>query len=127
MTIRTDKPEAEIGLYDDGRKIDYVKWLAHRELTKTIHKQVRRILSKSSIDLKNINGIVCFKGPGSFTGLRISSSIANALAYARGIPLVSTTGEKWIEGGIKRLQAGENERIVLPSYGHPPNISAPKK
>jgi hypothetical protein len=32
LTIRTDKPEAEIGLFSDKDKLDYVIWQAHRQL-----------------------------------------------------------------------------------------------
>src|ERR1051325_4319407 len=99
LTIRTDKPEAEIGLHEGPKQLAYKKWLAHRELAKTIHSKLEELLNKSNIQLKDLNGIVFYKGPGSFTGLRIGASVANALAYSYEIPIVAKGGEDWIEEG----------------------------
>lgn len=117
LTLRTDKPEAEIGLYENESKLAYEVWPAHRELAETLHKKIEKILDQSSKSLKDIEGIVCYKGPGSFTGLRIGMSVANALAYSQQIPIVATAGDDWLAEGVKRIIAGENEQIVTPEYG----------
>lgn len=127
LTIRSDNPEAEIGLYDNNRKLACVKWQAHRELAETIHKRIDDILNESSKSLKDIDGIICFKGPGSFTGLRIGFSVANALAYSLNAPIVSTAGASWIKLGIEKLQNGANEEIAMPEYGAPVNVTEPRK
>src|ERR1035437_6876639 len=122
LTLRADRPEAELGLYDDQKQLAYTKWQAHLELSNTVHKEIKKILTKSSISLDDLEGIVCYSGPGSFTGLRIGLSVANTLAYAQDIPIVAKTGQDWIEAGIKDLLAGKNDKIALPKYGSPPNI-----
>ena len=144
LTIRTDRPEAELGLYEDKKQLDYVKWLAHQELSSTIHKKIneilshrRKILDLSSISyrasksrqvqLLDIEGIVVYKGPGSFTGLRIGLSVANALAYSLGIPIVATSGKSWLDSGVKSLLAGKNDKVTLPEYDRPANTTKPRK
>jgi len=127
LTLRTDKPEAELGLYDGQKQLSYIKWQAHLELSKTIHRQIEKLLMLQGSSLQQIGGIVVYKGPGSFTGLRIGLSVANALAYAQDIPIVAKTGQGWIEAGIKDLQAGKTDKIALPKYGSPPNITKPRK
>lgn len=127
LTIRTDRPEAELGVYQDEKELAYTKWQAHLELSKTIHKELDKILNKSSKSLDDVQGIVCFKGPGSFTGLRIGLSVANALAYARDIPIVASSGKNWIEAGIQALAKAKNDKIALPKYGSQPYITPPRK
>lgn len=127
LTLRTDKPEAELYLYKDSKKLSEIKWQAHRELAETIHSKIEEILNKSSIKLKNLDGIVCYKGPGSFTGLRIGLSVANALAYANNIPVIAAGGKEWIKDGINDLQVGKNDKIAMPEYDSPPNITKPRK
>ena len=127
LTIRTDKPEAEVGVYKDGQQVTYESWQAHRELAETIHKKIDQILNKLSISLKDVDGIVVYKGPGSFTGLRIGLSVANALAYGLDIPIVGTGGEEWIVEGIANLQNGQNDKAIVPEYGDPAHITQPKK
>jgi hypothetical protein len=94
LTLRTDKPESELGLYDDEKQLAYEAWHAHRELAETIHKKLAEILKDASKELSDIEGVVCFKGPGSFTGLRIGLSVGNALAYAQSIPIVARSNEQ---------------------------------
>lgn len=127
LTFRTDKPQAEIGLYDNQKQLAYITWRADRKLADTIHDRIKELLNSSSIELGQIDGIVIFKGPGSFTGLRIGMTVANALAYSYQIPIVARASEQWIERGIKDLLAGQNDRIVRPEYGGPAKTTAPKK
>jgi tRNA threonylcarbamoyladenosine biosynthesis protein TsaB len=117
LTLRTDKPEAEIGLYDDDKQLEYEVWQAHRELAETIHKKIAEILKKASKDIHDIEGVVCYKGPGSFTGLRIGLTVANALSYVQNIPVVARQEPKWLENGIADLIAGQDDKIAIPEYG----------
>ncbi len=127
LILRTDKPEAELGIFDGTTKLSYKKWEAHRELSDTIHKRIAAILQEQDKELTDIDGIVCYKGPGSFTGLRIGMSVANTLASGLSVPLVTTTGEDWIEEGIEQLQSGKNEQIGVPEYGGNAHITMPRK
>lgn len=126
FTIRTDKPEAEIGLFDGATQLGYETWHAHRELAETIHTKVIALLEAHGKTLHDIQGIVCFKGPGSFTGLRIGLTVANALAYSLDAPIIAAIGEKWLQDGLDKLAAGANEHIALPEYGAPAHTTQQK-
>lgn len=128
LTIRTDNPEAEVGLFfDTGQKRQYEKWQAHRELAESIHKKISELLKAEDKTFKGISGIVCYKGPGSFTGLRIGLTVGNALSYGIGCPIVGSAGQDWIQAGIKAIADGKNEVIVIPEYGREPHITKQKK
>ena len=126
LTLRTDKPESEIGLYNGQTQVAYEVWEAHRRLAETINNKIENFLAINGKELKDIEGIVVYKGPGSFTGLRIGLSVANALAYSLGVPIAAQT-DAWIEDGMKRLAAGESDKIALPEYGAPVHITTQKK
>ncbi len=127
LTIRTDKPEAEVGIFKDDKQLAYKKWQAGNQLSVTLNDEIKKILDKSSMHLNDLEAIIVYKGPGSFTGLRIGMSVANALAYSLSISIITTAGENWIEQGLKKLAAGKNEKIALPEYGAPPKTTIPKK
>lgn len=127
LTIRTDKPEAEIGLYDGDQQLVYERWQAHRELSDTIHKQIEKVLQSQSTEWQAVEGIVCYKGPGSFTGLRIGLSVANALAHSLNIPAVAIGGDDWQQAGIHHLHNGETDKVLMPEYGGEINITQQKK
>jgi tRNA threonylcarbamoyladenosine biosynthesis protein TsaB len=128
LTIRTDKPEAEVGIYEDDTQQTYHVWPAHRQLAETIHSTIQDVLKNQSLELSDIEAIVCYKGPGSFTGLRIGLSVANALADSLNIPIVGIANDNaWIERGIAAVLSGTNDKLVLPEYGAPVHITQPKK
>src|SRR6476661_5933997 len=109
LSIKTDKPEAEIGLFNDRQQLSYYKWQAHRQLAETIHQKIQKLLKENNKNLKDLEGLVVFKGPGSFTGLRIGLSVANALADSLQIPIVGQSDETWLEQGLNLLAQGHDE------------------
>lgn len=126
LAIRTDKPEAEIYIYDGQKQIDFYTWVAHRQLAETLHAKIRDLLHGYGKDWSQVAGLVFYKGPGSFTGLRIGAATVNALSVGGGIALVGSTGPDWIQQGIEKLDQGRTE-IVVPDYGGDPHVTRPKK
>lgn len=128
LSIRTDRPESEIGLFEDGRQLSYEVWPAHRALAETISDKINGILKVQEKTLNDVKGIVCYQGPGSFTGLRIGLSVANALAYGLEVPIIGIENEdNWLEKGLISISAGQNGKVVVPAYGAPVHITTPKK
>jgi len=127
LSLRTDKLESEIALFNDDKKINELVWPAHRILADTIHLKIKELLGNNQLSWQDIQGLVCFKGPGSFTGLRIGLTVANALAYSLKVPIVGGQGENWQNQAINRLLVGKNEIAVMPEYGGEVKITKPKK
>lgn len=48
---------------------------------------IHKLLKSLRMDLKDLEGIEVETGPGSFTGLRVGVSVANALGFALGMPV----------------------------------------
>ena len=137
LTLRTDKPEAEVGLYEDTRQLAYETWTAHRQLAETLHAKILEVLQSQDKTLHDIEAVACYAGPGSFTGLRIGLSVANALAYALEVPIAAEPGSEaagatsddaneWLGRALARLQKGEADPVAMPEYGADPHITPPK-
>jgi tRNA threonylcarbamoyladenosine biosynthesis protein TsaB len=78
----------------------------HFEVCPQQHSQkvlplVSELLDKAGCKLQDLDGIVFGRGPGSFTGVRISVAIAQGLAYGANLPLV----------GVSTLQAMAQQAI----------------
>ncbi len=126
LTLRTDKPDAEIGLYEHAQELSYETWYAHRQLSLVIHQKIEKVIEQQGKTLHDLRGIVIYQGPGSFTGLRIGISVANALAYGLDIPIAGTTGSEWQAEGIRQLRTVGPQQI-LPFYGNLPHITQQRK
>jgi tRNA threonylcarbamoyladenosine biosynthesis protein TsaB len=127
ISFKTDSPSAKIGLHKDNQTIDSVEWESQGNLADLIHEKLKNLLKNSNTELSSLEGIIVYRGPGSFTGLRISISVANALAYSLSVPIVGTDGDKWLEQGLRMLLAGKDSKIVLPEYGGEVKTTPPKK
>lgn len=128
LTLRTDNPIAEIGIYDkDGKKLQYYTWQTDRNLAKELLAALIEQLKSVNATFASLTGVVVYQGPGSFTGLRIGITTANTIAYAQKIPIVGAQNDDWINAGLSRLGKDENDRVVLPHYGAEANISTPKR
>lgn len=128
LTIRSDKPEAEVGVYTDGQQLSYHVWTAHRELSKTLLSVIRSELDRHGKTMHDLTDIIIFSGPGSFTGLRIGITVANTLAHELDTRIVGVADEhEWLERGFRRLDAGDDDRLVMPMYGAGAHITQQKK
>ena len=125
LALKTDSPTAEIyALKESGEVVSREIWQADRTLARDLLAKIETLLNQ---DFDQLSGVIAFKGPGSFTGLRIGITTANAISYAKHIPIVATDGEKWLSDGLERLKNGQTDQIALPEYGAPANITMPKK
>lgn len=127
LTLRTDNPKAEIGLYSDSGRIAYDTWEAHRQLAETIHTRIAHLLDTQKNELHDLTGVVVYEGPGSFTGLRIGISVANALAYGLPIPVSGQTGDDWQQNGVQQIVDGTAAKLAMPEYGAPVHITQQKR
>jgi tRNA threonylcarbamoyladenosine biosynthesis protein TsaB len=59
-----------------------------REQTERLLSTTDELLAAAGIDLKSLDAIAFGRGPGSFTGLRVSAAVAQGLAAASGVPLL---------------------------------------
>lgn len=102
-------------------------WEAGRGLGDGLIGYLRELLTRNGSDWSDVSGIVVMRGPGSFTGLRIGMTVMNTVADTMDIPIVGQEGDDWLEAGLARLRAGENDRLVMPHYGREANITTPRK
>ncbi len=126
LAIRTDKPEAELYLINNGKLASEIKWEAHRELADTLLMKIKELLESKNITNNDIKGIIMHTGEGSFTGLRIGTTVANAMAYSLSIPIVAAKGGEWIRSGLEAIESAKVGDLVVPEYNAEPNITKPK-
>lgn len=126
LLLDTSTPTCKLRFVDDDWRYDD-EWESGRALAKGLLGYLQDNLSKNDKTWADISGIVAFKGPGSFTGLRIGLTVLNTLADSESISIVGTMGDNWQATGIARLEAGENDELVMPEYGAEPHITVPRK
>lgn len=126
LLLDTSTPVCKLSLVEGGQQFND-EWESGRTLAKGLLGYVQDNLARHDKTWTDISGIVAFKGPGSFTGLRIGLTVLNTFADSQSIPIVGVTGDDWQTVGLGRLDAGENDRMVMPEYGAEAHITSPRK
>jgi tRNA threonylcarbamoyladenosine biosynthesis protein TsaB len=126
ILLDTSTPVCKLTLIDGDWHRDY-DWQADRSLAKDLLRYLTDRLSENGKTLNDLTGLGIFKGPGSFTGLRIGITVFNTLADSLQLPIVGSTGENWQDDALSALKNDQNDQIVLPEYGGEANITKPRK
>lgn len=128
LGIDTSDKICKVKLFkEDEDKIFEKEWLADRGLSKGLLRFLEDFLKENHLSFWDVKGLVIFKGPGSYTGLRIGIAVFNTYSDTTKIPIVGETGEDWFLKGVKRLERGENDKVVMPKYLAPAHITKQRK
>lgn len=128
LGIDTSDKICKVKLFkEDEDKIFEKEWLADRGLSKGLLRFLEDFLKENHLSFWDVKGLVIFKGPGSYTGLRIGITVFNTYSDTTKIPIVGEMGEDWFLKGVKRLERGENDKVVMPKYLAPAHITKQRK
>jgi tRNA threonylcarbamoyladenosine biosynthesis protein TsaB len=126
LCLDTSTPTCHFSMIEADWRYD-TNWEAGRGLALGLHEFLEKEIEFQDKTWKDVTGLVVYKGPGSFTGLRIGITVFNTLATTNSWPIVGVTGDEWRQAGVKRIIDGENDEIVLPEYGADAHITKPRK
>lgn len=92
----TSNQEVKIGLRIDGK--DYwIRKKIDKNKAQVALPMIDKLLKQKKLKLENLNRIEINVNEGSFTGIRVGLSIAQALSFALKIPVLpAQTGKKVI-------------------------------
>lgn len=128
LALKSAGEVTELVLMDvQGRQSARLEWQSGRQLAEQLLGQIEDFLNQNHTGLRELTGLAVFRGPGSFTSLRIGIATVNALAYALAVPNTGAEGESWLAEGIKTLKGQKNPQIITPLYDRGPNVTKPKK
>lgn len=111
----------------DGEKDHEYNWQADLNLANGLLKFLSDKLNENNLTWSSISGIGVYRGPGSFTGLRIGLTVLNTIADSENIEIVGGTGDNWKNEVLEKIQLGINEKIILPFYSSEANITISNK
>ena len=85
--------------------------------SKVILIEIDKILKKYNIKRETIDYIVFNRGPGSFTGTRVASSVIQAIAYTHNIPVIGISSMWLMAYQASRIRQLDQYCCIKHAYG----------
>ena len=90
LAIETTTKNCSVALFQNGKELSCYETLSqdysHAEKLTFF---VQELMKQVKLSFNNLDAIAISQGPGSYTGLRIGTSVAKGLCYSLEIPLIS--------------------------------------
>ena len=99
---------------DDSIDQNYVN---DERASKVILIEIDKILKKYNIKRETIDYIVFNRGPGSFTGTRVASSVIQAIAYTHNIPVIGISSMWLMAYQASRIRQLNQYCCIKHAYG----------
>jgi len=110
--FETSTEWCSVALWMDG-EIASVEERAGHGHSERVLPMLERLAAQAGMPLSALDAVAFGAGPGSFTGLRIASGVAQGIAYARAIPAIGVSTLEAIaeESGATRVAACLDARM----------------
>lgn len=87
LAVETSTEACSAALYIDGSVQERFE-IAPREHTKLILPMIDSLMAEAELKPQQLDALAFSRGPGSFTGVRISASVIQGIAFAADLPVV---------------------------------------
>ena len=95
-----------------SRKVVYQRFaVAPRQHHSLIFEMCQAVLNEARLDIQEVNALVYGRGPGSFTGVRIATSLVQGLAYARNLPVVAISDLQAV--ALQALEQSDATQVLV--------------
>ncbi len=81
LFLNTASSRFSTAIAKDNTVVDSVYIDYDKDLSKDALYEIKKILEKNKLSPTDVDEVICVRGPGSFTGLRIGVTIAKTFAY----------------------------------------------
>lgn len=112
LSIDTSSSICSVAILEDDKILKEAHNNSEREHSETLMPMLDELLKSMKLTLDDIGLLVCTKGPGSFTGIRIGMATIKAISDAKKIPVIGIDSlEALAYTGI--MQKGDGEYISI--------------
>lgn len=127
IVFDTSNRNLSVGLARDQILFDFCEYSAWQRQSEFLVAEIDKLLNRNHLTREDIGEVIAAKGPGSYTGVRISLTVAKVMAFALNVPLYLASSLEIYKHGedlslclmnarSKRSYVGmyQGDKIVLP-------------
>jgi tRNA threonylcarbamoyladenosine biosynthesis protein TsaB len=114
LNIETSTSICSVSLSREGSTLDFLELKEANAHAAQLAPMVDQLLQRNGVVYSQLNAIALSQGPGSYTGLRIGSSLAKGLCYSLQIPMIAIDTLQSIAYQALQLQSPDFEGWIQP-------------
>jgi len=88
LNIDTSSPVCSVCLAAHGKPVATRNAVPENKHASMLSSMIMEVLAEAGLNMADISAVALSSGPGSYTGLRIGTSVAKGICYGRRIPLI---------------------------------------
>ena len=106
LLLDSSNTSLSVGFEKDGKLLGYSSFEAWQVQSEYMVPEIDKLMTKLGLTRRDISGVVTAIGPGSYTGVRISLTIAKIVSLACGCPIYPVSS-------LRILKDGKNPSICV--------------
>jgi len=114
LNIETSSTICSVCLAKDGVLVDYRQDKQGNSHARVLTVFIEDLVQKNNLALSDLDAIAVSAGPGSYTGLRIGTSVAKGLCYALNKPLIAVPTLAAMAGAML-IKANDPDAVYMPA------------
>jgi tRNA threonylcarbamoyladenosine biosynthesis protein TsaB len=91
LSIETSTEVCSVALHSEGKLLTSYELFTEKSHATSLTLLIDSILKQANVNMSRLKGVALSQGPGSYTGLRVGTSVAKGLCYALEIPLYAVS------------------------------------
>lgn len=99
LLLDSSNTSLSVGIESNGKLIGYTSYEAWQAQSEHMIPEIDNLMTKYGITRKDITGVVTSIGPGSYTGVRISLTIAKIISLTLGVPVYPVSSLRVLKNG----------------------------
>ena len=101
LLLDSSNTSLSVGVESNGELLGYTSYEAWQVQSEHMIPEIEALLKKYSLSRKDITGVLTSIGPGSYTGVRISLTIAKVIALCLDVPIYPVSSLRVLKDNYK--------------------------
>lgn len=114
LCIETSGEVCSVALFDNETCLDFMSEEESFQHAAVLTVLIEKCFKNNKIDVNQLDAIAVSAGPGSYTGLRIGTSVAKGLCYAGDLPMLAISSLEIMANGLKSLYEIPENTVICP-------------